>query len=289
MDARQQLRTRIHAQYAREHAALGGAGTLRVLDEARRWNFARTIAAGGVLVFPHAGVKDCGHHVAAVVNACLDSGVDRVVVISVLHAFTEEMEQARIRVSRGGDPAAERQWGIQGTGLDGPDTWRGDHALTSWRHFWAAETRRRGVKGPEVIERYPWLAGGEPERLPGIDELARLCTGAAVVSTEDPFHHGLGYGDPPFVARAPDDGGLAMARRSIERGIRVLAAGDFWGWHQHCVVGKSDARDAGAVFRYLRGPMAGRIVDLAASDTAELYGGRPPTWVAAALVEWTKA
>lgn len=289
MDSREQLRARIHAQYVREHAELGAAGTLRLLDEARRWNFAGTVAAGGVLVFPHAGVRDCGQQVAAVVNACLDGGVDRVVVISVLHAFTEEMEEARIRVSRGGDPAAERQWGIQGPGLDGPDTWRGDHALTSWRHFWSAETRRRGVKGPEVIERYPWLAGGEPERLPGIEELARLCTGAAVVSTEDAFHHGLGYGDPPCVARAPEDGGLAMARRSIERGIRVLAAGDYWGWNQHCVVGKSDARDAGAVFRCVRGPMTGRIVDLTASDTAELYGGRPPTWVAAALVEWTKA
>ena len=289
MDSRQQLRARIHAQYARDHAALGEAGTLRLLDEARRWNLAGTVAAGGVLVFPHAGVKDCGRQVAAAVHACLDSGVDRVVVISVLHAFTEEMEQARIRVSRGGDPAQESQWGIQGPGLAGPETWREDHALTSWRHFWAAETRRRGNTGPQVIERYPWLAGGEPERLPGIDELARLCAGAAVVSTEDAFHHGLGYGDPPFVARAPHDGGLDMARRSIEHGLRVLGAGDYWGWHQHCVVGKSDARDAGAVFRYVRGPMSGLIVDLTASDATALYDAPPPTWVAAALVEWNKA
>ncbi len=288
MDTRQQLRAEIHALYAREHAELGEAGTLRLLDEARRWDLSGTLADGGVLVFPHAGVKECGHQIAAAVNACLDSGVDRVVVVSVLHAFTEEMEQARIRVSRGGDPANEGQWGIQGPGIDGPDTWTNDHALTSWRHFWAAETKRRGVKGPEVIERYPWLAGGEPARLPGMDELARLCEGAAVVSTEDAFHHGLGYGDPDFVARYPDDGGLAMARRSIEKGIGVLAPGDYWGWNQHCVVGKSDARDAGAVFRHIRGPMTGRIVDLTYSDAAELYKAPPPTWVAAALVEWKK-
>lgn len=288
MDPRQQMRAEIHALYAREHAELGAEGTLRLLDEARRWDLSETVAAGGVLVFPHAGVKECGHQIAAAVNACLDSGVERVVVISVLHAFTEEMEQARIRVSRGGDPAQEGQWGIQGPGIDGPDTWQHDHALISWRHFWAAETARRGVKGPEVIERYPWLAGGEPERLPGFDELARLCEGAAVVSTEDPFHHGIGYGDPDFVARFPEEGGLEMARRSIEKGIGVLAAGDYWGWNQHCVVGKSDARDAGAVFRHIRGPMAGRIVDLTWSDASELYKSPPPTWVAAALVEWKR-
>ena len=88
------------------------------------------------------------------------------------------------------------------------------------------------------------------------------------------------------MARFPHDGGLAMARRSIEKGIGVLAAGDYWGWNQHCVVCKSDARDAGAVFRHIRGSMAGRIVDLTYSDAAELYSAPPPTWVAAALVEW---
>ncbi len=289
MDRRISLRERIHALYAREHRELGEEGTYRLLDQAREWDLSDTLARGGVLVFPHAGVKECGHQIAAAVHACLDSGADRVVVISVLHAFTEEMEAARMRVSRGGDPAQEDQWGIQGPGLPGPDTWRHDHALISWRHFWAAEIRRRGIRGPQVIERYPWLAGGHPERLPGIEELARLCEDAVVVSTEDPYHHGLGYGDPPEVARHPQDGGLEMARRSIEHGLQVLGAGDYWGWNQHCVVGKSDARDAGQVYRYIRGPMEGRIVDLAYSDATELYGTPAPTWVATALMEWRKA
>ncbi len=286
MDKYMQLREEIHALYAREHAALGEEGTLRLLDQARQWDLSGTLAAGGVIVFPHAGVADCGHQIAAAVHACLDSGADRVVVISVLHAFTEEMENARIRVSRGGDPAQEAQWGIQGPGIDGPDTWRHDHALISWRHFWAAETKRRGIQGPQVIERYPWLAGGHPERLPGIEELARLCEDAVVVSTEDPFHHGIGYGDSPAIARHPHEGGLEMARRSIEHGLQTLGQGDYWGWNQHCVVGKSDARDAGQVFRYLRGPMTGRILDLGYSDATELYKQPPPTWVATALIEW---
>ncbi|MEZ4640379.1 MAG: hypothetical protein R2856_36380 [Caldilineaceae bacterium] len=40
--------------------------------------------------------------------------------------------------------------------------------------------------------------------------------------TEDPFHHGLGYGDSAAIARHPHQGGLEMARRSIENGISVL-------------------------------------------------------------------
>jgi hypothetical protein len=283
------LREELHALYRAEHAAMGERGTLERLEQARQWDLAPTLRAGGVLVFPHAGVLDCGHQIAAAVHACLDSGADRVIAISVLHAFTDEMEDARIAVAAGGDPADWPFWGIQGPGISGRDEWRGDHALMSWRHFWAAETKRRGIQGPEVIERYPYLAGGKPERLPGIDELARLAENAVIVSTADPFHHGLGYGDPPERALHPHEGGLELARTRIEEGIAILSRGDYWGYNQHCVSAKSDARDAGQVFRYLRGPMRGRILDMAYSDAAELYHQPPPTWVAAPLVEWQLA
>lgn len=282
----EQLRQAIHALYQAEHAALGERGTLEQLERARAWDLAPTLRAGGVVVFPHAGVLDCGHQIAAAVHACLDSGADRVVVVSVLHAFTDEMEAARRAVAAGADPGQFACWGIQGPGLPGREDWRRDHVLISWRHFWAAETRRRGGRPPEVIERYPYLAGGHPERLPGIDELARLAEGAVVVSTADPFHHGLGYGDPVEQARHPDAEGLALARRVIEDGLALLGRGDYWGYNQHCVQAKSDARDAGQVFRYLRGPLRGAIRDLTYSDAADLYGQPKPTWVAAALQEW---
>jgi hypothetical protein len=282
------LREEIQALYRAEHEAMGERGTLERLEQARQWDLAPTLRAGGVLVFPHAGVLDCGHQIAAVVHACLDSGADRVIVVSVLHAFTDEMEDARVRVAAGEDPAQWRHsvWGIQGPGIPGRDEWRGDHVLISFRHFWAAETRRRGVRGLEVIERYPYLAGGKPERLPGIDELAREAEGAVIVSTADAFHHGLGYGDPPEKSIHPHEGGLDLARRTIEEGMAILGRGDFWGYNQHCVRAKSDARDAGQVFRYLRGPMRGRILDMTYSDASDLYHQPKPTWVAAALMEW---
>jgi hypothetical protein len=282
----QQLRNDIHTLYRAEHAEMGERGTLERLERAQEWKLSPVLNAGGVLVFPHAGVLECGHQIAAVVQACLDSGAERVLVISVLHAFTDEMETARQRVAAGEDPSQWPFWGIQGPGVSGRDEWRGDHALMSFRHFWAAETKRRGVKGPEVIERYPYGAAGKPERLPGMDELARLAEEAVIVSTADPFHHGIGYGDAPENSLPPDEGGLDFARRTIAQGMAILSRGDYWGYNQHCVQAKSDARDAGQVFRYLRGPMQGSILDLTYSDAAALYHEPPPTWVAAALMTW---
>jgi hypothetical protein len=286
---RDRLKQQIHELYRREHDALGGAGTLELLERGREWELAPTLAAGGVVVFPHAGVRDCGHHVAAAVHGCLDSGPDRVVVISVLHAFTDEMQDARTRVSAGEDPSAWPFWGIQGPGIEGREEWRDDHSLISFRHLWAAETKRRGVAGPPVVERYPYLAGGMPERLPGIEELAAVMDDAVVVSTADPFHHGIGYGDPPERALDPHEGGLELARTTIEEGIALLGRGDYAGYDAHCLEAKSDARDAGVVFRYLRGELSGSILDLAYTDAAELYESDDPTWVAAPLVEWRRS
>ncbi len=285
-----QLQKDIHALYNREHAALGEAGTLAHLERGRQWDLSGTLRDGGVLVFPHAGVADCGYQIAACVQACLDSGADRVIVISVLHAFTDEMEQARRRVAAGGaDLSKEALRGIQGPGIEGRQEWRGDHALMSWRHFWQAEVKRRGLsQPPEVIERYPYLAGGHPETLPGIEGLQEIAKDAVIVSTADPFHHGIGYGNTPEESFHPDAAGLARAQAIIEEGLATLEQGDYWGYNQHCVRAKSDARDAGQVFRYLRGPLKGRIVDLAYSDATELYQQPPPTWVAAPLVEWTQ-
>src|SRR5687768_16398097 len=272
---RDALQQAIQKLYRAEHEALGEHGTLALLERAEQWRLAPVLQAGGVLVFPHAGVADCGHQIATVVQACLDSGAERVVVLSVLHAFTDAMQDARVRVAQGEDPAQWPFWGIQGPGLPGREEWRHDHALMSWRHFWAAETKRRGVTGPEVFERYPYLAGGHPERLPGIDALARLCEGAVVVSTADAFHHGIGYGDAPEQSLHPHAGGLALSQRTIEAGMEILARGDYWGYNTHCVEAKSDARDAGQVFRYLRGPMQGRVLDMTYTDAGELYNSPP--------------
>ena len=283
---RRTLHEEILALYREEHASLGNKGTLEHLDRARQWNLPPTVESGGVIVFPHAGVHDCGYQIAAAVNACLDSQADNVIVVSVLHAFTDEMQEARVKVAEGDDPANWPHWGIQGTDLPGRQEWKTDHALMSFRHFWAAETKRRGIKGAKVHERYPYLAAGHPENLPGIDDLARLAEDAVIVSTADAFHHGIGYGDAPEDSKHPDEGGIELAQKTIEEGMRILGEGDYWAYNQHCVTAKSDARDAGQVFRHLRGPMQGQVLDITHTDASDLYHQPKPTWVAAALMEW---
>ncbi len=290
---RDQLQKDIIALYSKEHQDLGKKGTQERLERGRllasQHGLAATLQQGGVLVFPHAAVAECGYQIAACVHAALDCGLKRVVFISVLHAFSQAMEDARQAVASGAEPSDFEFWGIQGEGFGERIEWTGDHAPMSWRHFWNAEVKRRGLTHPpEMLEVFPYLAGGKPELLPRISELQDLCEGAAIVSTADAFHHGIGYGDRPENSFEPNVQGLARAKEVLDEGIGILETGDYWGYNQHCVTAKSDARDAGQVFRYLRGNMKGKVIDLTYSDASELYNSPKPTWVAAALYKWQK-
>ena len=223
---------------------------------------------------------------AAAVNGALDSGADTVLAISVLHAFTDAMEAARQDVSSGGNPADHDFWGIQGPGLNFREEWTGDHAMRSLRHFWAAETRRRGIDDRRLVERYPYLAGGKPAELPNLEEVAALAENAVIVATGDQFHHGIGYGTPSDEALDAEPAGLEAAWASMEEGISLLEDGDYWGYDQHCVRAKSDDRDVGQLFRHLRGPLRGSLIDIGWSDSTELYDEPAPTWAGGGFIEF---
>ncbi|MGH3651020.1 MAG: hypothetical protein ACRDU9_09975, partial [Acidimicrobiia bacterium] len=275
--------------YQREHEELGDDGTYAILDEARRWDMSQILAGGGVVTFAHVNVADCGAHVAAAVNGALDSGTDTVLAISVLHAFTEEMELARRDVSSaGGSPSSHPTWGIQGPGIEFREEWRGDHALRSLRHFWEAETRRRGITNRRLVERYPFLAGGNPQDLPNIDEVVGLAENAVIVATGDQFHHGIAYGTPEDEALHIEPDGLDAARRSMEAGIELIDAGDYRGYDHHCVIAKSDDRDAAQLYRFLRGPLRSTLLDIGYSDATELYDQPAPSWAAGGFIAFDK-
>jgi hypothetical protein len=263
---------------------LGSPGAARLLDAGRAWELAPVLEGGGAVVFPHVSLELCGHHASAAVHACLDSQAGRVIVLGVLHALTEELECARVRVAEGLPASLEDSWGIQGPGLPGRTDWVSEFSLSNFLFLWHEETARRGVAGPELIVRFPYLAGGRPEDLPGVEELEHLAGDAVVVATADPFHHGVGYGDPSG-ALTPQDGGLELARGRIDEGLALLRDGDHWGYNTHCVNAKSDARDVGQVLRHLLGPVQGRVLDIVADDMSDAYGATPPTWVAGALIE----
>lgn len=180
----------------------------------------------------------------------------------------------------------EKYWGIQGPGIGTWNDWESEYSLLDFFFLLDTEVKRRGIKKPRVIARYPYLVGGRPMILPGIEELQRIVKNAVVVATTDAFHHGIGYDAPPDQALFPEKGGLALARERIEEGMKILGMGDYWGYNQHCVSARSDGRDVGQVFRYLLGPLTGRLLDLTYTDTTEMYQAPAPTWVAAALLEY---
>ena len=77
--------------------------------------------------------------------------------------------------------------------------------------------------------------------------------------------------------------------RSLKRACVFWKRGDYAAYNQHCVDAKSDARDTGQVYRWLRGDMRGDLLDISVTDASDLYGAPKPTWVAGALIEWKMA
>ncbi len=285
------------ALYTAQHAALSVQQIDHFLQQGlqkeRHYALASVLQAGGVVVFPHAAVLDCGHQVAAAVEAALESGAPKVLVVSVLHAWTDEQQETRNRLAAGEDLMGHPLRGIQGPNLpNSRHEWKLDHALISWRFFWDAACNRRGLTNPktrpQVQEVYPFLAGDQPQTLPNYEEVARWAEDAIVVSTADPFHHGIGYGDTTADARAPENGGLELARTSILKSNHLLAEADYTAYLQQCVNARNDARDAGPLFHTLRGPLQPEILDLVSSDMTTIYVAPPPTWVACGLVVWRR-
>jgi hypothetical protein len=283
-DAIDPIQEQVCALIRRELRALD---TAEHLDRGRAFELAPVLRAGGVLVFPHIDPRDCGHHVAACVHACLDAEPAAIIALSVHHEATPAMVAARARVNAGQDSAYEPLRGIHGPGCGRSETWRNDHALIAWRHFLAAECARRGIAAPPVFERYPFLAAGEPGSLPGIEDLQELARDAVIVATLDPLHHGAVYGTPHDRLMEPDARGLAVATEAIQEGIALLGLGEYAAFERHCGAVISDGADVGEVLHHVRGPLVGHVLEVVASDSSEIGDAPHPTWVAGALMAWT--
>jgi len=276
--------------YALAYDKLGPEGIDAILERGRRWHLAPVLKNGGLLSFPHVHLADCGPFTAAVVHACLNTDADRILAVSVLHPFTDEMENARLRVATGASRAEDEPLrGIFGPGLEHANdtrTWEKDHALYGFRRLLAEEAQRRGIKPPQLIERYPYLTGEHPETLPGIQELAEIAKDAVVISTADHCHHGVGYGDERQNALYFDESGIAEIRHRIEAGLTLLDEKQYLAYNRHCFeVTRSDWRDAGPVLHHLLGPLHSTVIDIIPSDfSTGIYNAPTPTWVAGALV-----
>lgn len=273
--------------YEEEYDALGEEGVDAILERGRTFHLEKVLTDRGVLVFPHVHIADCGPYTAAVVEAVLESGTDQVLAIGVLHAWSDEMEQARARTS---DPAKleeEPLRGIYGEGLANKlDYWSRDHSMYSFTRLLGDAAAKRNVPPPKLIVRYPFLTGPRPETLPGIEDLAAIAKDSVAVSTADHCHHGIGYGHTRQDARYFDEAGLAYVRNIIEEGLALLDAGRYPEYLRHsATVAKSDWRDAGPVVHHLLGPLESKVLAIVPSDFANSIHQAPaPTWCAGALV-----
>jgi hypothetical protein len=278
-------------QYWDEPKILGQNGMAAILDKGKEWgkHLASTLNSGGSVVFPHTFLSKCGHQIAAAVHAVLDSGSDQVLALGILHPMSESLMQARSKELNGEDISLEISRGIFGPEIDPQHCLKNEFSLELFKILFEFETKRRGVKPPKLIERYPSLVNRDPTKLPGIRELKQIAQDAVIIATDDMCHHGVAYGVSEKDAVPNNDVGYQFARKHIEEGYSFLKKDDYQSYFSHWMnpLAIGDPTDTTIVLKYLLGNVTPRILDLKLIDVSALFENDPsPSWVAATLVEF---
>ena len=280
-------------QYYEEPKALGEAGMHAILDKGKKWQkaLAATLKAGGAVLFPHTFLSQCGNQIAAAVHAILDSGADQALVLGVLHPMSEPLMQTRSKELNEEDISKETSRGVFGPDIDPYNVLKNEFSLDLFNILFDAEVKRRGVKPPKLIERYPSLVNRDPTSLPGIKELEQIAQDAVIVATDDMCHHGVGYGVSAEDAFDIDDKGYEFARHYIEEGYALLKNNNYRDYYFHWMNPKAigDPTDTAMVLKHLLGDVHINIVDLKLVDVSMLFENNiTPSWVATTLAEFKK-
>lgn len=279
--------------YYQEVNTLGNEGIHAILDQGGKWGkeLAKTLNSGGAAVFPHTFLSQCGYQIAAAVHAILDSGADQALVLGVLHPMTEPLIQARSKELNDEDISSEISRGVFGPGLDPNNCIQHEFSLDLFKILFDCEVKRRGIKPPKLLERYPSLVNKDPANLPGIEDLEKISKDAVVVATDDMCHHGVGYGVPEENAFQIDAIGYQFARKQIEDGYALLKKNNyrdyFFHWMNPAAIG--DPTDTTIVLKHLLGEVTPKILDLKLVDVSMLFENDiSPSWVATTLVQFSK-
>lgn len=280
-------------QYYNEPKVLGVQGMNAILDKGKKWapELANTLNAGGAAVFPHTFLSQCGYQIAAAVHAILDSGADQALVLGVLHPMSESLMQARSKELNKEDISNEPSRGIFGPDIDPTGCLNKEFSLDLFKILFDFEVKRRGIRPPKLIERYPSLVNRAPADLPGIKELQQIAKDAVIVATDDMCHHGVGYGVSPENAYEIDEEGYHFAKKLIEDGYELLKKDDYSGYFFHWMnpLGIGDPTDTTIVLKYLLGKASMDILDLKLVDVSSLFENDiAPSWVATTLVKFNK-
>ncbi len=280
-------------QYYRELTTLGDQ-LYEILDRGKKWSQELVLAlnSGGGAIFPHTFFSKCGEQMGAVIHAILDSAADRVILLGTTHPFPHLLP-ARMKEFNGDDISQESSWGILNP--ESPHAkaiLKDEFSLNLFKSLLKIEVERRGIKAPQLIERYPSLVNRHPEMLPAIQELKKLSENAVIIGTEDYCHHGIAYALAKDDALPMGEQALAFARSHIEQGFSLLQENNYAEFYKHGMhlnaIG--DPSDVTTTMHYLVGSHAKpRILDLKLVDVSHLFEKDPsPSWVAATLVKITK-
>lgn len=280
-------------QYYQEPKILGIQGLIALMDHGKQWaaGLSDTLNKGGAALFPHTFLSQCGYQIAAVVNAVFDSGADQVLALGVLHPMTESMMQACSKELNEEDLSMEVTRGIFGPDSDPNGCIKHEFSLDLFKILFDFEVRRRGIKPPKLIERYPSLTQGHPEQLPGIKDLIQISKDSLIIATDDMCHHGIGYGVANEDAYPLDEIGYRFAQNTIEIGFSFLRNNQYKAYFDHWMnpLAIGDPTDTSIVTKYLLGDATPRILDLKLVDVSMLFEQDiAPSWVAATLVEFKR-
>jgi len=264
--------------YAEERRRLGPDALLRMVDEAAPLD----LRPGASIVIPHTRMEVTGDQIASAVATILATGADRVLALGVLHGGRRQDRQ-RVAAARTGDREARAEL----RGVHREDGLASEEfSLDGFLEMLALAADRVG-RSIDVVRRYPFLVGDDPESLDGVEELEQLIgDGALLVATTDPIHHGRAYGTPPADCLDSDDPAtMAAARSAIDDQLDALSDRRFADFGQLAEEHRSDFRDTGPVTAHLVGPRFEPAVhDLSLVDYAEVLDAPAPSWVAGALI-----
>src|SRR4051812_9654009 len=232
--------------YADERRRLGPAALLAMVDRASPLD----VRAGGAIVIPHTRMAVTGDQIAAAVVTVLHSGAERVLALGVLHG-ARRSDRDRVAAARAGDVDARSA--LRGV-HDESGLASEEFSLDGFVELLDLAARRAG-RSVEVVRRYPFLVGDEPESLEGIDELAEIVAeGAVLLATTDPIHHGHAYGTGPGDCLDPaDPDTMTTARAAIDDQFAALSDHRFADFQVLTERHRSDFRGTGPVLAHLVG------------------------------------
>jgi hypothetical protein len=249
--------------YRQEREQLGEYGLLALFDRVCNVH----LCNGSAIVFPHTRLSKSGHLVAAAAHAVVWSKCDTVLALGVLH-----------RANR--DDANQR--GVYGEAVE-----IDEFSLDNFCVLVDLASRMAKRAPPRVVRRYPFLTGDDPLSLQGFDELKQLRdSGAVVVATTDPVHHGVGYNTPAdrLMPRTGEQT-YRFAMMSVLDQLELLSSRQYERFNAEAQAVRSDFRDVGPVLAELIPANTYALGGLEIIDYADVLNAAEPTWVAAALVK----